>query len=309
MSLSTRKRTILAKLETTYGVDSTPSGGANAILCRNLTFTPVNASLVNRDLIRPYFGNSDTMLAEISAMIEFEVELAGSGTAGTAPGWDALLQACAFSQTISAGVSVTYDPISDNLKSATIYFNVDGILHKLTGARGTVSFDIGAKNIPVMKYKFTGIYNDPADVAAPTVDFSAFQIPKVANTLNTPSFSLFSYSGALETLSIDMACDVQHRTLIGSDSILLLDRKPAGTMVIEAPHIATKDFFTIAKNNTPGAMSIQHGLVAGNIVTLSAGRVTIGNPNYQDSQNVQMLSIPFTITPTSGNDEISIVLT
>jgi hypothetical protein len=195
------------------------------------------------------------------------------------------------------------------MPSVTIYHNIDGVLHKLTGCRGTVEFDLNVKKIPVMKFKFMGIYNAPTDTAAPTVDYTAFQIPKVVNTANTTAFSLFSYSGFLESVSLNMSNQVEHRVLVGRESVEIIDRKPAGTFVIEAPTIAAKDFFAIAKAGTTGALSVQHGATAGNIVTIAAPRVSLGDVQYQDSQGVQMLSLPFVASPSSGNDEVSIALT
>ena len=134
MALLNRKRLILAKAETTYGTDSTPAG-TDAVLVRNLDITPLSGDLVSRDLIRPYLGNYDQLIAKTSVAISFEVELAGSGTAGTAPRYGAILKACGMSETIVASTSVTYAPVSSSFSSATIYFNIDGVLHKLTGCR------------------------------------------------------------------------------------------------------------------------------------------------------------------------------
>jgi hypothetical protein len=50
-----------------------------------------------------------------------------------------------------------------------------------------------------------------------------------------------------------------------------------------------------------------HGTTAGNRVTLLAPKVDIGNPSYEDSDGIQMLSLPFAAIPTSaGNDEVSL---
>ena len=84
MALLTRKRLILAKVESTYGTDSSPAG-TDAVLVRSLEVTPIEADVVSRDLIRPYLGNSDQLLANTRVSITFEVEMAGSGTAATAP--------------------------------------------------------------------------------------------------------------------------------------------------------------------------------------------------------------------------------
>ena len=85
MALLSRKRLILAKIETTYGTDSAPAG-TDAVLVRALDVTPLEADVVSRDLIRPYYGNSDQLLANTRVRCSFEVELAGSGTAGDVAG-------------------------------------------------------------------------------------------------------------------------------------------------------------------------------------------------------------------------------
>ena len=138
MALLSRKRLILVKTESTYGTDSSPVG-TDALLVRNLDITPLSGDIVSRDLIRPYMGNYDQLIAQNSVAINFEVELAGSGTAGTAPKYDAILKACGLAATIVASTSVTYAPVSASFSSATIYFNVDGVLHKLTGCRGSMT--------------------------------------------------------------------------------------------------------------------------------------------------------------------------
>jgi hypothetical protein len=309
MSLLTRKRSVLAKIETTYGTDASPVA-ANAMLVKNLSITPIDASLVSRDLIRPFLGNSEQLLTEKSVKIDFEVEYVGSGVVGTAPGYDALLRACAFKAVSSDATNgVVYQPVSSGFESVSMYYNVDGVLHKLIGCQGTFDITLAVKTIPTFKFSFTGLYVAPVDATAPSVDFSAFKIPQVANTQNTPGFTLFGYSAPLESMSLSLANDVQYITLIGEESVKIIDRKPSGSFVFEAPHIADKDFFSLVSANTSGPMSLTHGSMPGYVVQLNCPSVLLGNPAYQDSNGVQMLSTPFTAQPTSaGNDEISITL-
>jgi hypothetical protein len=374
MSLLSRKRTILAKLESVYGTDPTPTGSANAILITNLTVNPLDAEVVSRDVIRPYLGISDRLIAQAKVAVEFEIELAGSGSPGVAPAWGPLLKACGFAEALNtaavtitlsgsvatatltahgftvgskvtisgatqpeyngvqtitavttntfsyavvgtpvtpatgspiAGTNAVYSPVSSAFPSLTVYFTNDSVLHKVTGARGSVEVLLAVKALPKLKFSFTGIYNAPADVTAPTVDFSAFQQPKIANTLNTTSFSLLGFSGYLEQMSLNMANTINYRTLIGYEEVTLTDRAPAGSFVIEAPSIASKDFFSIARAGTTGAMTITHGTASGNKVRVDCPKVSLQNPNYQDSNGVQMLSIPFVATPNVGNDEVT----
>ena len=309
MPLLSRKRTLLAKTEITYGVDPTPTGAANAILVRNLSVTPLNAEIVSRDLVRPYLGASEQLIASRYVACEFEVEMAGSGAAGTAPGYGPLLQACGMSETVVASTTVTYAPVSAAFKSATIYYNIDGVLHKLTGCRGNVEMTVAAGQIPVFKFTFTGIYNAPADVAAPAVTYTIFQTPLAANNANTTGFSLFSYSAALESLSLTLGNQVTYRNLIGLEDVIMTDRAVTGNVIFEAPTITAKDFFAIALGNTLGALDVTHGTVAGNKVQISSTKVDISNPSYSDSNSVQMLNVPLTLVPsTTGNDEISIIV-
>jgi hypothetical protein len=91
---------------------------------------------------------------------------------------------------------------------------------------------------------------------------------------------------------------------------MITDRKPAGTVMIEAPTLATKDYFGIAQTETTGNLTFLHGTTAGNRVTLTAGQCDISNPTYGDQDGVQMLSIPYVAVPTTaGNDEVSLAFT
>jgi hypothetical protein len=311
MPLLSRKRLILAKTESTYGTDPTPAGSSDAILVRNLEVTPLQADVVSRDLIRPYLGNSDQLLANTRVELTFEVELAGSGTAGTAPAYGPVLKACGLSETVVATTSVTYAPVSASFSSCTIYFHNDGIRHKLTGCRGSFSVNAEVGQIPVISFTMTGIYNAPTDTALPTPTYANQAAPLIFKNGNTSNFSIFSYSGCLQSLSFEVANEVIYRELVGCNKeVLITNRAPSGTAVIEAPTIATKDFFTIANGSTTGSITFQHGATAGNIVTFTTAQSDIGSPTYSDQDGIQMLNLPYLAIPSSsGNDELSLAFT
>ena len=310
MALLSRKRLILVKTESTYGTDSTPAG-TDALLVRNLDITPLSGDVVSRDLIRPYMGNFDQLISMTSVAINFEVELAGSGTAGTAPKYDAILKACGLAATIVASTSVTYAPVSASFSSATIYFNVDGVLHKLTGCRGSMNMSCAVGAIPTLAFNLTGVYNAPTDTAQPAVTYSAQATPLIFREGNTSAFSFFSYSGILQSVDFNLANDLVYRELVGgTKETLITDRKPAGTVMIEAPTIATKDFFTTALASSTGNLTFLHGTTAGNRVTFLASQVDVINPTYQDQDSIMMLSVPYVATPTTaGNNEFSLAFT
>lgn len=309
MALLTRKRVILAKIETTYGVDPTPTGAANAILVRNLNVTPQSTQLVGRELIRPFLGNFEQLQASTHVELDFEVELAGSGAAGTVPGYGPLLRACGLSETVTASTKVEYKPVSTGFESVTIYFNVDGVLHKITGARGDVEIMINSAAIPVYKFKFVGVYNAPTDTALPTVSYSSFQTPLVANTTNTPSFSFFGVTPVLQDLSFQLGNQVDYITRIGLQYVQMTDRKAAGQMTFQADTMAFKNWFTTALGDGLGPLSITHGTAAGNKVILASSNVDLLQPTYTDNNGVQMIQVGYVMTPTgSGNDEFTLTI-
>ena len=306
----TRKRLIRVKKESTYGTDATPVG-TDALLVRNLEITPVEADVVSRDLIRNYLGNSPQLLANTRVSITFQVELAASGTAGTAPRYGSILQACGMSETIVATTSVTYAPVSSAFSSASIYFDNDGIRHILTGCRGSFTLTGEVGQIPTIDFTMVGVYNAPTDTALPSTTYSAQASPLIFKQGNTSAFSFFSYAGCLQSVSFDMANETVYRELVGcSKEVLITNRAPSGTVMIEAPALATKDFFALSQTETTGALTFLHGTTAGNRVTFTANQCDVGNPSYADQDGVQMLNIPIVAVPsTAGNDEVSIAFT
>ena len=311
MALLTRKRLILLETESTYGTDPTPDG-ADAVLVRDLNITPLQSDVVSRDLIRPYMGASEQLLANTRVECTFSVELAGSGTAGTAPRYGKALKACGLSETIVATTSVTYAPVSSSFSSATIYYNIDGVLHKVTGARGTFTINGTVSQIPTIDFTFTGIYNTPTDTALPAVTYANQATPLVFKNGNTTDFQLLSYAGCLQSVTFDMGNTLVYRELVGcTKEVLLTDRAATGTVVLEAVTMATKNYFTAAlTDGTLGNLLFQHGQTAGNIVDFASTRIDIGDVSYSDQDGIHMLNIPYTAVPsTSGNDEFSIVYT
>lgn len=310
MALLARKKLILAKVETTYGTDATPTGAANAILTRNLSITPLAGDVVGRNLNSANLGNELQIQVGQYVEVEFEVEVAGGGAAGTAPKYGPLLTACNFVETINASVSVVYAPTSTstNFKSTTIYFHHDGQKHAVTGARGTVSCDLSPGSIPAFRFKFTGLYNNPSSVADPTPTTTAFQTPLAVNKVNTPTFSVHATTPVLYSLSWDMANEVFYRNVVGAESVEFVDRAPTGSIVIEAPTITTKNWFSTALASTTGAMQLVHGTAAGNIVQFDAPAVQVFQPRYGEQNGVSTLEMNLAFVPNSGNDELTITV-
>lgn len=302
-----RKMALLAKIETSYGTDPTPTGSANAILANNVTLTPMAGSQETRDLLLPWLGHQCVILTGEHVQLEFSVEIAGAGAAGTAPGYGPLLRACGLAQTINAGVGVDYDPVSSAFEAVTMYYNLDGVRHILLGARGNVTFELVPQRIPRFRFRFLGLSGTISDQALPSVTVSGFKTPLVVNKPNT-TFALHSYSGPMESFSLDLGNDVSPRLLVNAEDIQLSDRQVTGSAVVEAASLATKNWFSIATARTRGALAFVHGTAAGYIVELAASAVEVGRPTQGETQKIANYTLPIMVCPTSGNDEFKLTV-
>ena len=383
MPLLTRKRVICAKIETTYGTDAVPTGAANAILISAPQVMPMEMTLVQRNNIKSYLGNNPQALAAIHAKVTFNVEIAGSGTAGTSPAFGPLLRGCGLAETIfatpvtgtgtagtvtsitlAAGASavdgayngmtlnitggtgagesavvksyvgatkvatftstlavapdvtsvytipaqVIYTPISTAFESLSIYFNVDGTLHALLGARGTVQIDLPLLGIPMFKFAFTGLYVPVIDSAAPVPILTAFQSPLTVGNKNTSGLVVAGYPSAVgANMMLDVGNTVIFRSLVGGlENVMITDRKSVGTASIEATSVTAKDWFGFVKSTTMGNFSLTHGVTAGNKVKFDAPSTLLTKPTYQDANGITMLQLAMDLVPSVGNDELII---
>ena len=310
----TRKKFLIAKIESTYGTDPSPVGGSDAVQVSSLEITPIESDNVQAAAFQGFLGNStrSTLVANKRVSVTFDVELAGSGTAGTAPAFGPLLKSCGLSETISAGVSVTYAPVSASFSSATIYCFYDGTQHKITGARGSVSFNMAAGQFGVMSFNFIGIYNAPDGTALS----GSFTVANQAAALevNDTNVTTATFHGVtsvrLESFDLALNNELLYKETASNKEVIITNRAAGGTAVIEAPAIGTTDFFAKAVAVATGASSFVLGGTSGNIVTLNAAQTDITGCSYADTNGVIALSMPYLALPTTaGNNEMSLVFT
>lgn len=310
MPLRWKKKVVLAKKEVTYGTDSVPVVGTDAMLVRNVSFRPLQLQYDDRDYDVPYFGNKGRIIGAQWSELAFEVEAAGGGAAGTAPKWGVLHQGCGMSETINVGVSAVYAPVSANESSLTFYWRMDGREHKLLGAMGNVELRIAAGRIPVWAYSFIGLHVQPTDVALGTPTLTAFQKPLAVNKANTTPFTLHGFAGKFREMSIQTGNVIPYRNLPNSEAVRFVDRNARGSVRMEDELIATKDWWTIVKNGTLGALNFVHGATAGNIITVAAANVQITEPDISTEDSLAMLGCAMELQPSAaGNDEFSITVT
>lgn len=301
----TNKRAILVGLESSY-----KSGSATAsevLKAREINITPLAGSDIERKFIQAYYGNSPMVAGEKHAEVEIELELAGSGAAGSAPQYASLLKACGMAEKLVATKTATYTPVSEQEASLVIHAHADGNLHKIRGARGSFSITADADTIPVIKFKFLGLIEPVAAVNIPTAAPAAWELAQPINTRNTRPLNVHGQTSTWAKFNVDMAVSVAHRKVVGNNDVVITDRKPTGNLTIEDPSVTTINYFEKAQAATLGAIKFAHGVGAGHIVEVNMPKCGLGSPSYSDSDGVQMLDIAYTPTPNQGNDEISLV--
>ena len=320
------------RVECTFSVDLTGSGSAST--APRFSSVLKACGLVETYNSSPLTGtatagalNSITLGATASASDSAYTNLLLTITAGVGAGTLALItsyngttQVATFralagnvtpnnTSAYTIGAQYTYTPTSTTFSSATIHYNIDGVLHRLTGCRGTLSLNTAVGQIPSIDFTLTGIYNPPTDTAIPAVTYANQATPLIFKAGNSGAFSLLNYAACVQNISIDLGNSVLYRELIGcTKEVHIVDRVTTGSTTIEATTIATKDYFTAALSDASlGTLTFIHGNTTGNIVAFTSLYTDIGDITYADADGIQMLTIPFTCIPpspaASGTDD------
>lgn len=315
-----RNTVILAKIETTYGTDAVPTEAANAILISNPTINPLVSNEVNRDLIRPWLGGGGQLVGTFNIEISFDVELAGSGTAGTAPAYGPLLRACGFAETVTASVRTEYNPVTPVADSLSIYYFSDGLKHVARGCRGDVSIKMGSQERPVLSFKFIGLDGGPVVATPAAVTLAGFKQPLVISEANTGDLTFgCTYTAATPALTggtgypskgleLALGNTINYMPLLGGESVDVTQREVTGKMTIDLTPTLESTFLSNVKANSLQALGLMHGTTAGGKVMVFMPSVQLINPSKVDLNGRLMLGYDLRALPSSGNDELKIVV-
>ena len=281
---SSRPKALLAKIESTPGVDSVPVVGTDAIrIMDEVSPTPLDVDYAPLSYARDFIGTDTELVVGSRMKFTVKVALSGSGVAGTAPNHDVLDRICGLKKTVVAVTSVTYtDDVDTAFESATIYYFYAGHRHIALFCMGEWSVTVDKGGIPMMQYDITGIYGGVADNTNGTLAFPNYVDPLPCNKVNTAIPSLHAFNVVMYNFNAKLGNKIAHTNVPGIEDIALTDRERTGSITIRDPLVASKDYFTIVKNATTGPFSLVHGITAGNICTISAAATQLKSPKYGD---------------------------
>jgi len=302
------KRTQLAAaVESVEGAAETLDAG-DVVLADNITFTP-SIDMDERSEMSASLSPFAAVPGKRSATLEFDMDLKGSGAAGTAPALGVLLQGSGLDETISAGTSVTYLPASSSIPSLTLAAYMDGVIHKLWGARGTMRVSLEQGRFGRVHFTFTGADFSVTDGALLSPTYESTTPPAFLSA----SLTIDSYSAMIGKLEIDLGNEITLRSDVnqssGHKSAIITARKPTLSMDPEKILVATYDWYGKWRSGNQGALSTELGSVAGNIITITAPKVQYSRVAEASNAGLRTLGIDGLLGRDSGDDELSIALT
>lgn len=285
-----RKKTLLAKIEATYGTDSAPTGPLNAIQTSDLTISPLESEVLNLTLDKENLGADPGTLVGKHVRLTFRVPVAGSGTAGTAPAYGPLIIACGYAETVDAGTDVQYTPV-DEAASITLHMKHDKVLHTITGARGTWRMVANQREYAWMEFEFIGLYNAPTSHTTSLGPvLTAFQKPVPFRAANV-DFELFGQALCLRSLTVNGGQSNAFFECSEAESIQLEDRQGSFDASFLEPEIPTYNIWAQIDADNVGALEYTHGTVAGNIVEFVGHHAQITSVSREDDQGNMALSV------------------
>ena len=319
MSRITKKAVILVKVEATPGTDAVPTGAANAIQVSNLSITPVDAKMVTIDAITPWFGGGRDLTATSSVKISFDVLMGGSGAAATAPAWGQLLLGCAMAEAtgLLTPNRVEYDPVTDNLKTVSIYYFSDGVLHKALGSMGSPKLSAKSGEAPKLSFEFTGVDGIPTATANATAVLTAWKTPPVITKANVTDVLLgCTYAAGALTggtsynssgLTLDWGNTVAFSPMLSQEQVVLSGRNIKGTVELDLSAAQEVAQIASVKSNALTGMGFTIGTTTGNKIMLYAPAVQFKNPKKADFNGQILIGLDLDLCPVLGNDELKII--
>ena len=314
-----RKTVVLAKVEATQGIDAVPTGALNAIQVMDLSITPLDAKNIDLNVILPWFGASQSLVGTASVKCSFSVNLAGAGTAATAPAWGALLLGCANAETtgLLTPNRVEYLPVTDLLKTLSIYWYDDGLLHKLLGVFGTVKLSAKSGEAPKLTFDFVGIDGGVSATANATAVLTGWKTPPAITKANVTdinigcTYALGALTGGTSYnstgLTLDWGNQVAFVPMLSNEQVVLTDRSMTGSMSLDLTAAQEVTMMGNVKANTTTSVGFVIGTSTGNKIMLHMPAVQLISPKKEDFNGMRLIGFDMRVLPVAGNDELRII--
>ena len=208
-----------------------------------------------------------------------------------------------------------YQPISTfgASSSCSLVAVKDSNVHTIRGFRGSPALAAPLNSYGLFTITGIGRYSTPTAISGQTFSYGAQAEPLPVTPKHVPKIRFQGFDPCSEGFTFDWGLTTAFRSLIGCEPhARITDRpNPNGTLTIENPPVATKDYFTSAADNTgasDGPFIAQLGTAATQSSIFFAPKCAIsGDISFSDSDGIDMMQIPFTALPVTQNDETRLI--
>lgn len=194
-----RRKALLVKTEpiASYGDDAVPTAADNP--ARAFDIGEISKEFNSQEIRAHDVATYVKAIAGLKySTINFKLYLTRASANGVLHTLSVLLKSCHWKHS-SATVN-QFDTIGEPdaaNSSATIYLYTDGLLEKITGARGTAIFHIEAGKCPYVEFTMTGLYASVTAVALPAISAANYKEGEIftaaANTLTIATVNYHSF--------------------------------------------------------------------------------------------------------------------
>lgn len=238
------------------------------------------------------------------------IPLGASGASVTIPSGFAALTAGDYWDVPLLRPGIRYDPISgESIPMLTFYVYLDGTLHRITDARGTVTMTANAGEYPTLAFTFTGRYNEPVDAVVPTnvvfetskpykvelAEAAVYGLPNVCAQAFT--FDLGGSIGPKDCMNAEEAID----------ELRFNERTPVAGVNPESNKPSVFSPWTRMRREEITRLHVRGGVRGGtgNLWRFQADSAQITGANYTNRNKVRAHDLQFSLSRFSdaGNDE------
>jgi hypothetical protein len=311
MSKITKIAQLAGAIESVSGTAQTLTD-ANAII---LAYDPIMDADIGQFKRSPVVKHMSRFGSEPGARrmsLAFKAELMGpiAGARGTTLAITPFLRMCGFSETLSAGNSNIYAPLSSSFVTGSIAAYIDGFRKTMLGCAGNVKFQFKVGEPVMCDFAIQGKYSEHSDTALLTPTYPA-QVPFLfmGATVTIDGDSL-----VLENMEIDMGNEIvispRPQDPSGIDYAKITGRNPTMTIDPEFITKADHDFYSKVMSRSTMAVVISMGDANGNCISFSLPAVRYTGLKDGDRSGLKIINATLEICKNSdaGNDELVITM-
>lgn len=299
---------LLAKAESSYGVDPTPSNTTDAVRLADRLWSSMQIrqewendrdDTVSGTLLPVLPAKPRGRVVEYTLQVEPQPKGSAYSAVGDLFGFTALMRAGGHSANLVTS-GVDFAPVSAAIESATLYAYGNTNVYKITGCRHRVRMIAEAGRL--LRFAFEGqglLATDPATASLPSITYLAPEPPPVV----AATLAIGGWSPVFQSCELDFGQQValipSGNAADGIASISIVLHRPMLRVTVEAPAIGTYDPYTIRKSRTSQTITATFGSGAGSAVDIQSTTGYLVNIRHADVEGKTGYELEYRLTAAS----------